>query len=138
MVLPRFAGQALAGEPITVFGTGDQARCFCHVQDAVHALTLLMRSAEAVGEVINIGNDQEITIGALAEQVRAAAKSGSPIVRVPYDVAYAKGFEDMERRVPDLAKLERVTGFRPETSLDHIIADVIEDRRRILTEGRTA
>jgi UDP-glucose 4-epimerase len=138
MVLPRFASQALAGEPITVFGSGDQARCFCHVQDSVHALTLLIGTDEAVGQVINIGNDQEITIGALAERVREVAKSGSPIVRVPYDVAYAKGFEDMERRVPDLEKLERLTGFRPTTPLDRIIEDVVEDRRRILAEGRAS
>ncbi|MGE0160353.1 MAG: NAD-dependent epimerase/dehydratase family protein [Gemmatimonadales bacterium] len=137
MVLPRFASQALAGEPITVFGTGEQSRCFCHVRDTVHALTLLMGSGDAVGEVVNIGNDSEVTIGALAEKVRAAAGSSSPIVRVPYDVAYAKGFEDMERRVPDLVKLARVTGFRPQTTLDTIIDDVVADRRRTMAEGRS-
>jgi UDP-glucose 4-epimerase len=137
MVLPRFASQALAGEPITVFGSGEQARCFCHVRDAVRVLTLLVRTPDAIGEVVNVGNDQEITIGALAERVRDVAGSSSPIVRVPYDVAYAKGFEDMERRVPDLTKLARITGFRPETSLDRIIEDVVEDRRCVLAEGRT-
>ncbi len=130
MVLPRFADQAIAGEPITVFGSGHQARCFCHVTDSVEALVRLMRTASAVGEVVNIGNDQEITIGHLAERVRAIAGSVSEIVRVPYDIAYAKGFEDMERRVPDLAKLSRLTGFRPEIPLDRIIGDVLDDRRR--------
>jgi len=130
MVLPRFADQALAGEPITVFGSGEQARCFCHVRDSVEALTRLLRTPTAVGEVVNIGNDHEITIGELAKRVRAAAGSESEIVRIPYDMAYAKGFEDMERRVPDLAKLARLTGFRPEIPLGRIIEDVVEDRRR--------
>jgi UDP-glucose 4-epimerase len=138
MVLPRFASQALAGEPITVFGSGDQSRCFCHVRDAVHALTLLMRTPDAIEEVVNVGNDHEITIGALAERVRDVAKSSSPIVRVPYDLAYAKGFEDMQRRVPDLTKLARITGFRPETPLEQIIEDVVEDRRRAMSDGPSA
>lgn len=131
MVLPRFADQAIAGEPITVFGSGDQSRCFCHVNDSVEALVRLMRSASSVGQVVNIGNDQEISIGRLAERVRSLAGSVSEIVRVPYDIAYAKGFEDMERRVPDLAKLSRLTGFRPEIPLDRIIRDVLDDRRRV-------
>jgi UDP-glucose 4-epimerase len=130
MVLPRFADQALAGEPITVFGSGDQARCFCHVHDSVEALMQLMRTPAAVGEVVNVGNDNEITIGELAKRVRTIAASASEIVRVPYDIAYAKGFEDMERRVPDVAKLLRLTGFRPRTPLDQIITDVVDDRRR--------
>lgn len=130
MVLPRFADQALAGEAITVFGTGEQSRCFCHVHDSVEALIQLIHTPAAVGEVVNVGNDNEITIGDLAKRVRAIASSRSEIVRVPYDLAYAKGFEDMERRVPDVTKLERLTGFRPRTQLDQIITDVVEDRRR--------
>lgn len=138
MVLPRFADQALAGEPITVFGTGEQSRCFCHVRDSVEAIARLIRTPAAVGEVVNVGNDREIEIGELAERVREAAGSSSEIVRIPYDVAYAKGFEDMERRVPDLAKLARLTGFRPEIPLDRIIADVLEDRRSARRESFAA
>lgn len=134
MVLPRFADQALAGQPITVFGSGEQARCFCHVLDSVEAIARLMKTETAVGEVVNIGNDHEITIGDLAERVRTAAGSKSDIVRIPYDVAYAKGFEDMERRVPDIRKLARLTGFRPEITLSRIIDDVVYDRRRARAE----
>jgi UDP-glucose 4-epimerase len=135
MVLPRFADQALAGAPITVFGSGEQSRCFCHVRDAVEALARLVRTPAAIGEVVNIGNDEEIKIGELAERVREAAASCSEIVRIPYDVAYAKGFEDMERRVPDLSKLARLTGFRPEICLSRTIADVVEDRRRAVGQA---
>lgn len=133
MVLPRFADQAIAGEPITVFGSGEQARCFCHVRDSVEAIVRLMRTADAVGEVVNVGNNHEITINGLADRVRQIAGSQSKIVRVPYDVAYAKGFEDMERRVPDLAKLARLTGFHPAVQLDRTIEDVLADRRRALS-----
>jgi UDP-glucose 4-epimerase len=94
-----------------------------------------MRTPTAVGEVVNIGNDNEITIGELAKRVRTIAASNSEIVRIPYDVAYAKGFEDMERRVPDVTKLERITGFRPRTQLDQIITDVVEDRRQARSQA---
>jgi UDP-glucose 4-epimerase len=129
MVLPNFAAQALAGEPITVYGSGEQSRCFGHVRDVVEALTRLMKKPEAFGEVYNIGADQEVTINQLAEQVRAAALSSSEIVHIPYGEAYSEGFEDMYRRVPSVAKLERAIGFRPSTPLSTIIEDVVADQR---------
>ena len=133
MVLPNFTDQALAGEPITVFGTGRQSRCFCHVSDTVEAVIRLVDTPGAEGEVFNVGSDREITMHDLAEMVRRAVNSESPIELIPYDEAYAAGFEDMERRVPDSEKLERWTGFRPKTSLEEIIADVVADRRMRLT-----
>ena len=129
MVLPGFAAQALRGEPITVYGSGQQSRCFGHVRDAVEGLVRLMDSPSAVGEVFNIGSDEEVTIERLAELVRDEAGSRSEIVRIPYAEAYAAGFEDMMRRVPDVTKLERVTGFRPRTPLSRIVADVVADQR---------
>jgi UDP-glucose 4-epimerase len=125
MVLPRFAAQAVAGEPITVFGSGEQTRCFGHVKDAVEAVLRLIGEPKAAGEVFNIGSNEEVSIHELAERVRTAAGSSSPIVRIPYDEAYAEGFEDMPRRVPDLTKLDRMIGFRPSTPLATIIADVL-------------
>ena len=130
MVLPSFATQALAGEPITVFGSGNQARCFGHVRDAVEAVLRLLATPEAVGGVFNVGSDEEVTIRRLAELVREAADSRSEIVLVPYAEAYAEGFEDMQRRVPDLARLVRTIGFRPRTPLATIIADVVADQRQ--------
>ena len=127
MVLPNFAAQALEGKPITVYGTGEQSRCFGHVKDAVEAVARLIRTPSAYGQVFNIGGIEEVTINQLAEQVRAAAGSNSPIVHVPYEQAYAEGFEDMLRRVPDVTKLERTIGFKPGTSLEKIIADVVSD-----------
>jgi nucleoside-diphosphate-sugar epimerase len=129
MVLPNFAAQALRGEPITVYGKGDQSRCFGHVRDAIEAVTRLLSSPAAIGEVFNIGTDREVTILRLAEMVKAAAGSHSEIVLVPYEKAYAQGFEDMSRRVPDCSKLERTIGFKPSTSLEVIIADVVADQR---------
>jgi UDP-glucose 4-epimerase len=129
MVLPTFVSQALAGEPLTVFGDGKQARCFGHVQDAVRAVLLLLDSPGAVGEVFNIGSTEEVTIVALAERVKAAVGSDSPIEIIPYAEAYAEGFEDMPRRIPDVAKLEALTGYKPETPLSRIIEDTIADRR---------
>ena len=102
MVLPTFAAQALRGEPITVFGSGRQQRCFAHVHDVVEALCRLLTTPTAIGQVINIGNDREVTINRLAELVRGAAESASPIVHVPYHEAYAEGFEDMERRALEI------------------------------------
>ncbi len=133
MVLPNFASQALAGEPITVFGNGKQARCFGHVQDAVESILRLLATPAAVGQVFNIGNDEEVTIYGLAERVRDAAGSRSEIVLVPYSEAYPEGFEDMHRRVPDVSKLERVIGFRPRTPLTTIIEHVVADHRARLT-----
>ncbi len=129
MVLPNFASQALRGEPITVYGNGKQSRCFGHVGDAVEAVVRLLGTPAAVGEVFNIGADEEVTILELAERVKAAVGSDSEIVFVPYSEAYAEGFEDMHRRVPDSRKLERVIGFRPRTPLSQIIADVVADQR---------
>ena len=133
MVLPNFATQALAGEPITVFGNGKQSRCFGHVQDAVESILRLLGTPTAVGQVFNIGNDEEVSIYGLAERVRDAAGSKSEIVLVPYNEAYPEGFEDMHRRVPDVAKLERTIGFRPRTPLTTIIEHVIADQRARLT-----
>ena len=132
MVLPTFAGQALLEEPITVYGTGEQSRCFAHVRDSVEAIVRLLEEPAAGGEVVNVGADREVTKNRLAEMVREAAGSSSPIVHVPYDEAYAEGFEDMQRRVPDVGKLWRATGFRPEIPLEEIIEDVVAHRRAVL------
>jgi UDP-glucose 4-epimerase len=129
MVLPNFASQALKGAPITVYGTGEQSRCFGHVQDAVEAVVRLLVTPAAIGEVFNIGSAEEVTILELAKRVRDAAGSSSEIEFVPYSEAYAEGFEDMQRRVPDASKLERVIGFRPRTPLARIIEDVVADQR---------
>ena len=129
MVLPNFAAQAIRGEPITVYGSGDQSRCFGHVKDAVDAVIKLLATPAAIGGVFNIGADEEVTIHELARRVRAAAGSESEIVFVPYSEAYAEGFEDMQRRVPDVRKLERTIGFRPRTPLATIIDDVVADQR---------
>jgi len=126
MVIPNFVRQALAGESITVFGDGRQMRSFSHVADVVGALLKLVVEPRAIGQVINIGNTQEVTIRALAERVRELAGSNSPIKLVPYDEAYESGFEDMPRRVPDLTKIEALIGYRPRYSLDDILAQVIE------------
>lgn len=132
MVLPNFVTQALKGEPITVYGSGDQTRCFAHVRDVVEALTRLTSNAAAVGEIFNVGTDQEISIVDLAEEVKRLTGSSSPIVKVPYDEAYSRGFEDMVRRVPSVRKLEQVIGYRPETPLEDIITDVIAEKREAL------
>jgi UDP-glucose 4-epimerase len=121
MVLPNFVRQAMDGVPITVYGTGKQSRCFCDVRDAVEALLRLAATDKAVGEVVNVGNDHEVTIEGLAHQVRERTRSSSPIQYIPYDQAYEPGFEDMFRRVPCLDKLEELTGFRPATELPEII-----------------
>lgn len=133
MVLPNFAAQALAGEPITVFGSGTQSRCFGHVQDAVEAVLRLLGTSTSVGGVFNIGSDEEVTMYRLAEMVRDACGSNSEIRLVPYAEAYPEGFEDMMRRVPDLTKLQRTIDFRPRTSLATIIEDVVADQRAVLT-----
>ena len=132
MVIPSLTGQALRGEPMTVFGTGEQSRCFGHVRDVVEAVVRLIAAPAAYGQVFNVGNDEEVTIRRLAEMIRDASGSRSEIVQVPYDEAYAEGFEDMQRRVPDVRKLERITGFRPRIGLDEIIADVVTDQRAVL------
>ena len=129
MVLPNFARQALAGEPITVFGDGTQSRSFTYVGDVVRALLTLMEEPGAIGQVLNIGNVEEVTIRGLAERVKAAAGSTSEIVTIPYDQAYESGFEDMPRRVPDLTKIRALIGYEPRVQLDEIIAHVLTDFR---------
>lgn len=135
MVLPRLVAQALRHQPLTVFGPGTQTRCFAHVRDVVESVIRLMTTPAAIGQVFNIGSDHEVSINELARLVLTITGSHSPIVHVPYDEAYGKGFEDMQRRVPDCAKLEKTTGFRPRTSLEQIIRDVVE-HQRALTTGR--
>jgi UDP-glucose 4-epimerase len=130
MVIPRFVRQALAGQPITVHGDGAQRRCFMHVSDAVRALADLMTEGEHYGEVFNIGSTEEVGIGALAEQVRERTGSSSPIQIVPYEDAYGAGFEDMRRRVPDVAKIERTIGWRAVTPLEEILDSVIDYQRQ--------
>ena len=130
MVIPRFVRWALAGEPIQVYGTGEQSRCFCNVADTVRAVIDLVDEPAAVGEIFNIGTDQEVTIGDLAERIKARTGSASEIVRVPYDQAYAPGFEDMQRRVPDVSKINRVIGWRPTIELDQTLQQVIDHMRR--------
>ncbi|RMD86325.1 MAG: NAD-dependent epimerase/dehydratase family protein [Candidatus Dadabacteria bacterium] len=130
MVLPTFAAQALRGEPITVYGSGRQQRCFSHVRDVSEAITRLVSCEQAWGRVFNIGSDEEVTIADLAELVRAAAGSTSPIVYVPYEDAYEEGFEDMMRRVPCVDRLRETIGFAPETPLRDIVADVVAEQRR--------
>jgi UDP-glucose 4-epimerase len=126
MVIPNFVRQALAGEPITVFGDGTQSRSFTHVADVVRALLVLVKEPKAVGQVINIGCTEEVTITELAERVRTRTGSASPIKLVPYDVAYESGFEDMPRRVPDLSKISAMIGYKTRFTLDDILDDVIE------------
>jgi UDP-glucose 4-epimerase len=130
MVIPRFIAQGMAGEPITVYGDGTQTRCFAHVADVVGALIRLMEHPGARGEVFNLGNDEEVTILELAERVRSTTGSKSPIRLIPYSEAYTAGFEDMLRRVPDLAKVRRLIGYRPTRNLDQILADVLADQQR--------
>lgn len=125
MVLPNFVCQALSDAPLTVFGTGQQSRCFCDVKDAVEAIIRLVDCGKAVGEVVNVGSDQEVTVESLAQIVRQRAASNSVITYVPYDQAYEPGFEDMLRRVPSLRKLEGITGFSPKTPLHTIVERVI-------------
>ena len=125
MVVPTFVRQALGGKPITVFGSGEQSRCFCHVADVVRGVQALAVEDRAIGEVFNLGGTQEISILALAERVRQLAKSDSSIRRISYDEAYEHGFEDMMRRVPDTTKAKRLVGFEATRSLDEIIRDVI-------------
>jgi UDP-glucose 4-epimerase len=126
MVIPNFVRQALAGEPITVFGDGTQRRAFTHVADVVGALQKLIVEPRAVGQVVNVGNTQETTILALAERVRGMTGSKSAIRLIPYDEAYESGFEDMPRRVPALAKIEGLIGYRPVHTLDDILEQVID------------
>jgi UDP-glucose 4-epimerase len=129
MVAPTLVRQALRGEDLTVFGTGEQLRCFCHVADTVDAIVRLLDHPDSPGEPFNIGAAHEISINDLASMVIERTGSGSSVVHIPYEVAYEEGFEDMERRVPDTTKLEALTDWRPTRSLEQTIDDVIEYER---------
>ena len=124
MVVPRFVRAALKNQPLQVYGNGDQIRCFCHVDDAVRALLLVVDSDKAVGEVFNVGNNQQISIMELARKVIEITDSKSTIEKVAYEEAYPEGFEDMQRRVPDISKIKRVLDWAPEINLDQIIKDI--------------
>jgi UDP-glucose 4-epimerase len=137
MVIPTFVRQALAGRPITVYGTGEQTRCFGYVGDVVGALVSLMEKEEATGQVFNVGSNEEVSIMELAGRVKELTASDSEIVTVPYDEAYEEGFEDMPRRVPDISKVSALTGFRPTMPLDGILQSVIEYYSGRQTNGRT-
>ncbi|HWW84712.1 MAG TPA: NAD-dependent epimerase/dehydratase family protein [Vicinamibacterales bacterium] len=130
MVIPNFVRQAIAGEPITVFGDGNQTRSFTHVVDVVNALLALVVEPRAIGQVINIGNTEEVTIMELARRVRDLSGSTSSIKLVPYDEAYESGFEDMPRRVPDLRRAAELIGYKPKHGLDEILIQVIDHFRR--------
>jgi UDP-glucose 4-epimerase len=135
MVLPTFVRQALADQPITVFGDGTQSRSFSYVGDVVDGLLKLAHEPRAIGDVFNIGSTTEVTIGELAARVKKMTNSASPIETVPYDVAYEAGFEDMPRRVPDISKIQSLVGFAPKMGLDDIIRSVVEHVRQ---RSRTA
>ena len=124
MVVPRFVSSALKNEPIEVYGSGEQIRCFCHVDDAVRALLLVMESEQAVGQVFNVGNHQQISIMDLAKKVIELTNSKSEIVKVPYSEVYPEGFEDMQRRVPDISKINTVLGWSPQIGLNQIVKDI--------------
>jgi UDP-glucose 4-epimerase len=130
MVIPNFVRQALAGEAITVFGDGEQSRAFTHVSDVVGALMKLIAEPKAIGQVINIGNTEEVTIGDLAKRVRQLSGSESVIKLIPYEEAYESGFEDMPRRLPDLTKITELVGYETKYTLDDILVHVIEYFRK--------
>jgi UDP-glucose 4-epimerase len=127
MVVPSFVGQAIAGRPITVYGDGNQRRCFCHVADVVRALADLMQRDDIYGEVFNIGSQHELRIKELAELVKQTTGSSSEIELVPYDEAYEEGFEDMQRRIPDTTRIKERIGWEPKKSIEEILADVIAE-----------
>lgn len=132
MVIPNLVTQALKGEPITVFGDGTQTRCFTHVRDIVGALLTIPERPQALGQVINLGNNQEISILQLAREIQRLAGTASPIQIIPYDQAYGPGFEDMHRRVPCIDKAKRLLDYQPRLGLEDILRDVMEDKRRAL------
>jgi UDP-glucose 4-epimerase len=136
MVIPTFVQQALAAKPITVYGDGSQTRCFGYVGDVVGALIKLMDHPDAVGQVFNIGSNEEISIGELAELVKVLTGSSSEIVQVPYREAYEEGFEDMPRRVPDVSKITKLIGYRPSVRLEDILRQVIAYYRERLKSGQ--
>jgi UDP-glucose 4-epimerase len=129
MVVPRFVAAALKNEPLTVYGTGDQSRCFCHVSDAIKGILALIDSKETIGDAFNVGNNVEISIRDLAGQVIKVTGSNSQITTIGYESAYKAGFEDMQRRIPDISKIKKVVGWKPELSLGEIIADIANHLR---------
>jgi UDP-glucose 4-epimerase len=129
MVVPRFVTAALKNESIQVYGSGDQIRCFCHVADAIRALLLLIDSEKAIGQVFNVGNNQQISIMDLAKKVIEITGSKSEINKIPYSEAYPAGFEDMQRRVPDISKITNLLGWSPEIGLEQIIRDIADFHR---------
>ena len=126
MVVPRFVAAAIRNEPIHVYGSGNQIRCFCHVSDAIRALLLVIDSNEAIGQVFNVGNNQQISIIDLAKKVIEITGSKSGIKKIPYAEAYPEGFEDMQRRVPDISKIKTALGWSPEIGLEQIIRDIAD------------
>jgi UDP-glucose 4-epimerase len=129
MVIPRFTGQALRNDPIIVYGDGSQSRCFCDVSDTVRALEALLEHEDAVGKVFNVGSTEEVSILELAQRVKSLLGSDSPIHFLPYDQAYAPGFEDMKRRVPDTTRLHALTGWQPRLNLNDILQRVADWQR---------
>jgi len=129
MVIPRFVQQALSGEPITVFGDGTQTRTFTHVKDVIGAILRLARHPKAFGDIFNIGGKEEVAIQSVAELVKDVLRSPSPIVHIPYDEAYEEGFEDMQRRVPDIGKIQEKIGYEPKYGLKDIILDVADHEK---------
>jgi UDP-glucose 4-epimerase len=136
MVIPRFVGQALRNEPITVYGTGAQTRNFTYVEDVVRGILGLIDEPKAVGEIFNIGGNGEISMNDLAARVKSITGSLSPIRNIPYDQAYQEGFEDMERRVPDITKIENLIGYRNTYDLNAILRKVVEYERNKLIGHR--
>ena len=130
MVIPRFVSQAVRNEPITVYGNGEQTRCFCYVGDVVEALVELIDNEEAYGKVFNVGGTEEISMSDLAHRVTHIADSSSKIKYVSYEDAYEEGFEDMERRVPDISRINSLIGFKPSVGLDEIIELVVTEQRK--------
>jgi UDP-glucose 4-epimerase len=129
MVVPRFVAAALKNEPLTVYGSGAQSRCFCHVHDAVRGILAIIGSQATIGDAFNIGNNHEVTIEELAQAVIQQTGSTSQITTIPYEAAYSAGFEDMQRRVPDISKAKKVVGWTPSLSLAEIISDVAHHLR---------
>ena len=137
MVVPRFVQSALLGEPLTIYGDGTQTRCFTYVGDVIDALIALAEDDRAVGEVFNVGSSEEVSIGELAERVIKLTGSTSEIRYISYEEAYGEGFEDMMRRVPDITKIQKLTGWTPRVNLDDLLATVIDYyKRKVLSYER--
>jgi UDP-glucose 4-epimerase len=129
MVIPRFVGQALRNEPITIYGTGNQTRNFTYVEDVARGIMALVDEPKAIGEIFNVGSEGEVSINELAERIKKMTGSSSRVIRVPYEDAYQEGFEDMERRVPDITKIQRLVGYQNTHTLDDILTKVIAFER---------